>query len=132
MHEELLEIISEVSGIEKSKITGKTRSRIFMIPRQLLCYYLRKKYKYKLVEIAELFNAHHSSVIHSVKQIETMIFINDYETIRLIQLIDNKIKDHKISLPKKLIITIPNELDHMTIYAIISKQFNNCKVEISF
>lgn len=132
MHEKLLEIISEVSGIEKSKITGKIRSRNFMIPRQLLCYYLRKKYKYKYVNIAELFDAHHSSIIHSVKQIETMIFINDYETINLIQLVDSKIKDHKIDLPKKIVITVPNELDYMTIYSIISKQFNTCKVEVLF
>lgn len=132
MHEELLEIISEVSGIEKSKITGKIRSRNFMIPRQLLCYYLRKKYKYKYVNIAELFDAHHSSIIHSVKQIETMISIRDHETLSLITLVDAKIKDTLIDLPKKVIITIPNNLDYMTIYAIISKQFNNCKVEISF
>jgi hypothetical protein len=132
MHDELLSIISEVSGIEKDKITGKVRSRSFMIPRQLLCYYLRKKYKYKLVDIAQLFNAHHSSIIHSVKQIEIMISIRDHETISLITLIDNKIKDTLIDLPKKVILTIPNNLDYMTIFAVISKQFNNCKVEISF
>ena len=132
MHNELLEIISEVSEITQKDITGKVRSRKFMIPRQLLCYYLRKKYRYKLVDIAAIFNGHHSSIIHSIKQIDSMIFINDHETINLIQLIDNKIKDHKISIPKKIVLTIPNELDHMTIYAIISKQFNNCKVEIVF
>ena len=132
MHDELLSIISEVSGISKKDIIGKVRSRSFMIPRQLLCYYLRKKYKYKLVDIAQLFNAHHSSIIHSVKQIETMISINDHETISLIHLIDNKIKDHKIDLPKKIVITVPNELDHITIFSIVSKQFNSCKVEIVF
>lgn len=132
MHEELLSIISEVSGVSKKDITGKVRTRAFMIPRQLLCYYLRKKYKYKLIDIAAIFNGHHSSVMHSCKQIDTMIFIRDHETLSLINLVDAKIKESLIDLPKKVIVTIPNNLDYMVIFAIISKQFNNFKVEISF
>ena len=131
MHE-LVKIISEVSKIDAVKIIGKERFRPYMIPRQLLCYYLRKKYFLTLEAIGEIIEKHHSSVIHSIAVIENMISINDLETINLMVLIDQQLTINEPQLPKKIVITIPSGIDSFDIYDFLTANLVNCKVEIVF
>ena len=131
MHE-LIDIISKEAKIDSGKIIGKERCRPYMIPRQLLCYYLRKKYFLTLEAIGEIIGKHHSSVIHSIAVIENMVSINDPETISLMALIDQQLTANEPQQPKKIIITIPIGIDAFDICDFLNANLVNCKVEIVF
>ena len=131
MHK-LVKIISEAAKIDEAKILGKERYRPYMIPRQLLCYYLRKKYFLTLAAIGEIIGKHHSSVIHSIAVIENMVSINDPETINLMKLIDQQLAINNPKQPEKIVITIPSGIDAFDIYDFLNDNLVNCKVEIVF
>jgi len=131
MHE-LVKIISEAAKVDIDKIMGKERFRPYMIPRQLLCYYLRKKYFLTLEAIGKVIGKHHSSVIHSIAVIENMLSINDLETISLMALIDQQLAINNPQQPEKIIVTIPQGVDAFDIYDFLNANLVNCKVEIVF
>jgi hypothetical protein len=131
MHE-LIKVISEAAKIDIDKIIGKERFRPYMIPRQLLCYYLRKKYFMTLEAIGNVIGKHHSSVIHSIAVIENMISIKDTETISLMALIDQQLSINNPKQPEKIVITIPCGVDAFDIYDFLTDNLVNCKIEIVF
>ena len=130
--QELVKVISEAAKVDIDKIMGKERFRPYMIPRQLLCYYLRKKYFMTLQDIGKVIDKHHSSVIHSIAVIENMISINDPETINLMALIDQQLTANEPQQAKKIVLNIPCGVDAFDIYDFLTANLVNCKVEIVF
>ena len=108
----LLEAVQSVTGIKKENIIKKNRSRKLLYPRQVICYILKSYYEYTYKAIGRLFNQHHTSVMHSVSSIETMLFINDSIICELV----NNINAELINLGhfkgyKKLIVYVPINTD---------------------
>lgn len=130
-HIELIKIISEITGINENLILGKDRTRKIVNARQLLCYYLRIRYKYKLQTIGNLFNMHHSSIMHSICFIKTMIEINDQLILDYIKQIDLYILNSNINIPDKIIIQVDPLLNSNEIIAKLKKEYNTCDIEIS-
>ncbi|HAV93036.1 TPA: chromosomal replication initiator protein DnaA [candidate division WOR-3 bacterium] len=74
MAPDILKTVSEYYKIPESQITGKRRTASMVIPRQVSAYLMKKFTKLSLKEIAEyLGKKDHSTVIHAVKKIETML-----------------------------------------------------------
>ena len=129
-HEVLISIIAEICKISECDLIGKNRKRKNMVARQLLCYYLRKKFKYKLQVIANILDSHHSSIMHNITAIDNMIDTNDKITIELILLIDQYISESVINIPKKIIINIPDKYDYLALFDQIKKNYKYLNIEI--
>lgn len=69
--------VQNVTGYDMAALTKRNRSRKVLYPRQIIQFMLRSYYGYTFVRIGELFNQHHTSIMHSISSIETMISIND-------------------------------------------------------
>lgn len=130
-HIELLKIISSCTGIDEKMILSKHRGRKYVNARQLLCYYLRTKYKYRLQEIGNLFGMHHSSIMHNIQMIKTMLEINDKLICDYINKIDFEIMHSDINVPDKIVIHINPYLNSHEILTKLKKEYNTCKVEIA-
>ena len=70
-------IIQGITGYDKSALLKKNRSRKVLYPRQVICYILKIYYSMTFEAIGKIFNQDHTSVLHSVNTIQTMIDIND-------------------------------------------------------
>jgi hypothetical protein len=108
----LLEAVSIVTGINQEEIIKKNRSRKLLYPRQAICYFLKSYYGYTYKAIGRHFNQHHTSVMHSVSSIESMLFINDNIICDLV----NRINAELVNLGhfkgyKKLVVYVPIKTD---------------------
>ena len=65
----ILKSVSEVMNIPESDIKGKVKTKEIVLARQLYCYTSLKKTHKSLMEIGELVNRNHATVIHSQKKI---------------------------------------------------------------
>ena len=74
---QICEAVKNVTGYNINELTKKNRSRKFLYPRQIIAYFLRTYHNYTFKAIGQLFNQHHTSVMHSIESIEIMISIND-------------------------------------------------------
>lgn len=73
----LCKAVFNVTGYDMAALTKRNRSRKVLYPRQIIQFMLRSYYGYTFVRIGELFNQHHTSIMHSISSIETMVSIND-------------------------------------------------------
>lgn len=73
----LCQAVYNVTGFDMDALTKRNRSRKVLYPRQIIQFMLRSYYGYTFVRIGELFDQHHTSIMHSISSIETMISIND-------------------------------------------------------
>jgi len=73
----ICEAVQKVTGYNINDLTKRNRSRKVLYPRQVIAYFLRSYYGYTFKGIGMLFNQHHTSVMHSIESIESMISIND-------------------------------------------------------
>ena len=80
-NEQLLSIVSQVTGVGQKDILGKSRNRDVCLAKHLYCYFLREKFNLKLKQISSLMNNDHSTVLHSLKVIENMIWTKDDKTL---------------------------------------------------
>jgi len=71
------EAVKNVTGIEITQLVKRNRNRKYLYPRQIIQYFLRTYYGYTFVGIGELFNQHHTTVMHTISSVESMISIND-------------------------------------------------------
>lgn len=71
------------TSLEWKKISNnKNRSRLYVFPRQLFCYLVKKHYPtITLTDIAHYLEQDHSTVIHSVRKIENFVAIKDELTL---------------------------------------------------
>jgi len=108
----ICQAVQNVTGYNINDLTKRNRSRKVLYPRQIIAYFLRTYYNYTLKSIAMLFKQHHTSVMHSINSIETMISINDPIITDLITQINSELinlghfKGHK-----KVLMYVPIQTD---------------------
>lgn len=69
-------IIKEVAkyySISKDKLSAANRSQEVVLPRQIGMYLVRQLTNYSLPEIGKVFSKDHTTVLHSIKKIETLL-----------------------------------------------------------
>lgn len=108
--ENLLSVISFVSGLSEDEIRGQNRARGLVLCRHAYYFLAREKMGLKLAQIGEVFGSDHTTVIHGIKKVKDMISINDEITLNFINNINSCIKE-KYLIPTILMVSIPNELD---------------------
>lgn len=106
----ILESVSEITGVSKSKIQGVERYKKTMAARHLFCHFAKGKTNATLLQIGNMINRHHSTVINSLSLISDMIDIGDEETKNNIQKIDDYII-HKYQQDIILKIVLPFDVD---------------------
>ena len=122
---ELLRLISKVTNISEADILSRERKASFVLSRQILAYYLRYRYNYKLQQIGRFFNTHHTTILNSLSKIANMIDINDQLTISIMAELDNLISiNDTLTIPKKLTIQLSASHDSVMIAKMIEKEFN--------
>jgi hypothetical protein len=128
---ELLRLISIVTSISETDIMSRERKQSFVLSRQILTYYLRNRYNYKLQQIGKFFNTHHTTILNSLSKVANMIDISDSLTISIMSELDILIsKSEALNIPKLLTIQLkPNE-DSFEIAKMIEQQYN-CTVLIN-
>lgn len=106
----IMDIVSETTGVSKGKIQGKDRSKNVVFARHLFCYFAKTKASVTLVQIANMINRHHSTVINSLQLISDMIDIADEDTKNSMQKI-NKYILHELKEDIILKIVLPFNVD---------------------
>lgn len=87
-YEEVISIVSEYFGVDKSFVMGESRKKEYMIPRQVAMYLLKKKMNFTFERVWNIFNwRNHASVVYSCKKLETTIkkdqnLFNEVSTLR--------------------------------------------------
>ena len=87
--DDILIAVCEATGIDEADIRSKRRRREFVTARQVYCYIARKKTGISYCQIGEMLSDHehkynHATVMHSIKQVEGFLSINDKMTVSLI------------------------------------------------
>jgi hypothetical protein len=121
----ICQAVQIVTGYDINDLTKRNRSRKVLYPRQVIAYFLRSYYGYTFKGIGMLFNQHHTSVMHSIESIESMISINDPIITDLI----TKINAELINLGhfkghKKLVMYVPIQTDVERLKTLLIEKFN--------
>lgn len=124
--ENLLSVISFVSGSSEDAILKQNRTRGLVLCRHVYFYIAREKLGLKLAEIGEVFGCDHTTVIHGIRKIKDMISIEDEITCNLIDHVNLCIKE-KYLIPTKIFVSIPDKLNSNEIILAIEKM--GCSVE---
>jgi hypothetical protein len=108
--ENLLSVISFVSGLPEDAIRSQNRSRGLVLCRHAYYFLARQNMGLKLAEIGEVFGADHTTVIHGVQKVKDMLSIGDEITSQFIDQVNLCIAE-KYLIPTRLIISIPSEIE---------------------
>jgi len=125
--ENLLSVISFVSGLPEDAIRSQNRARGLVLCRHAYYFLARQKMGLKLAEIGEVFGADHTTVIHGVQKVKDMLSIEDEITLNFINNINSCIKE-KYLIPTILMVSIPSELDANQVIENIKKL--GCSIDI--
>jgi chromosomal replication initiation ATPase DnaA len=130
MIDKILTVCSNVSGIPEETIKGKNRFRSIVVVRQIFCYIAREHFNYGLVEIADVINKDHTTVIHSYRLIKNLLELKDSLIIDLYEAIMDKIReDRKNNL--KLSIVIHDMTNAKTIISDIISKYD-CEISVIY
>lgn len=124
--ENLLSVISFVSGISEDAIRSQNRARGLVLCRHAYFYIAREKMGLKLTEIGEVFGCDHTTVIHGINKVKDMISIQDEITCNMVDQVNLCIKE-KYLIPTKIFVSIPDNLNSDEIISTIEKM--GCSVE---
>ena len=108
--ENLLSVISFVSGLPEDAIRSQNRARGLVLCRHAYYFLARQNMGLKLAEIGEVFGADHTTVIHGVQKVKDMLSIGDEITSQFIDQVNLCIAE-KYLIPTRLIISIPSEIE---------------------
>jgi hypothetical protein len=108
--ENLLSVISFVSGLPEDAIRSQNRARGLVLCRHAYYFIARQNMGLKLAEIGEVFGADHTTVIHGVQKVKDMLSIGDEITSQFIDQVNLCIAE-KYLIPTRLIISIPAEIE---------------------
>jgi hypothetical protein len=108
--ENLLSVVSFVSGVPEDQIIGQNRARGLVLCRHAYYYIARQNMGLKLTEIGQFFGSDHTTVIHGINKVKDMISINDELTCNFIDQVNSCIKE-KYLIPTMVMVAIPAELE---------------------
>jgi Bacterial dnaA protein helix-turn-helix len=96
MAENIIDIVSDYYGVHKSKIHGKTRVWDVVHARQMACYMIRKYTNIPKLAIGrKYFGQDHSTIIHSIRVIESDIVTNNRGTKNDVRIISQAIEEQQ-------------------------------------
>lgn len=124
--ENLLLVISFVSGLSQDAILSQNRSRGLVLCRHAYFYIAREKLGLKLAEIGEVFGCDHTTVIHGINKVKDMLSIQDEITCNMVDQVNLCIKE-KYLIATKIFVSIPDKLNSNEIILAIEKM--GCSVE---
>jgi len=107
--ENLLSVISFVSGLSEDEIRSQNRARGLVLCRHAYYFLAREKMGLKLVEIGKFFGNDHTTVIHGITKVKDMLSIEDEITKQFIDQVNLCIQA-KYMIPTRLIVSIPSEI----------------------
>jgi hypothetical protein len=91
MNDEIIKLVEQIVceslNITPHQLHSKNRLKQFVFARHLFAYIMRKHYNFTFIEIAKYLNKHHATVMHSVKDTQNFVAINDYKTCNALKLI---------------------------------------------
>jgi hypothetical protein len=108
--ENLLSVISFVSGLPEDAIRSQNRGRGLVLCRHAYYFIARQNMGLKLADIGSLFGADHTTVIHGISKIKDMLSIGDEITQQFIDQVNLCIAA-KYLIPTRLILSIPSDID---------------------
>lgn len=130
--EQLLTIVSQVTGITESDIISNSRNRSVCLAKQLYAHYLRHKFNLLLKQISIIMKNDHTTVIHSIRTIENMIWIKDDKTLGYMKHIDNCLINLEASnLTRKIKVNIPIGCDIDRLKTVLIEQYG-CSIEFVY
>ena len=113
----LLQLVSEVTGIETNKICGRSRQREIVTARHLYFYFGRFYFGLKLVDMARLIGCHHAAVIHACDKVADMISIDDPIYIREHDRIRDKLtQERELRLLVPYSVNLAELIDHLAYF----------------
>lgn len=72
--ENLIRLVFNYFDVPTEMMKSKSRKREIIICRQFSSYFLRQEFnRLSLQKIADYFDQHHSSIVHSIKQINNLV-----------------------------------------------------------
>jgi hypothetical protein len=110
----LLSVISFVSGLPEDAIRSQNRARGLVLCRHAYYYIARKNMGLKLAEIGHFFGSDHTTVIHGINKVKDMINIGDEITCNFIEQVNSCIKE-KYLIPTMIMVAIPCQKDSQQI-----------------
>lgn len=131
-HEQLLSIVSQLTGVPNEVILSNSRKRNVTNAKQLYAYFLRYKFHLKLKQISGIMNNDHASVLHCLKVIENMKFIKDYIVLKYIDDIDTCLVNLEgLNYVRKLKVNVPIHCDIDRLKMALIEEFG-CSIEFVY
>ncbi len=90
----ILQHVCEHSGLLLDELLGKAQSREKVLHRQIAMYFCRKELKLSYIKIGEIFSKDHSTVMSSVKLIQTSIDNGKRDIIDPVESIRKRLRSH--------------------------------------
>ena len=122
----LLSVISFVSGQPENEILGTCRARSLVLCRHAYYHIAREKMGLKLAHMGLFFNRDHTTIIHGLNKVADMISIGDDITCQFIAQVNNCIKE-KYLIPTRIMVTIPHEADMDKVFQYL--ELNGCEID---
>ena len=85
-HKEIIKLVAKKYDVTTEQLLAKNRKRKITRARQVCCWIMKYHFNMQSVDIAYIFKAHHTSVLHSIRCVDDMIFtkemdVNDFKDI---------------------------------------------------
>lgn len=126
----LLSVISFVSGQPEEEILGSSRSRSLVLCRHVYYHIAREKMGLKLCQIGKFFDRDHTTIIHGLRKVKDMVSIEDEITCQFIEQVNHLIRE-KYLIPTRIMVTIPHDANIEKVYSFLNDQ--RCEIDkISF
>ena len=122
----LLNVISFVSGQPENEILGTSRSRGLVLCRHVYYHIAREKMGLKLTQIGSFFNRDHTTIIHGLNKVKDMVSIGDEITCHFLEQVNLCLKE-KYLIPTRIMVTIPHDAEMESIFQYLES--NGCEID---
>ena len=122
----LLSVISFVSGSSEDEIKGRSRARGLVLCRHVYYHIARNVMGLKLAQIGQYMGRDHTTIIHGLNKVNDMISIEDEITINFIEQVNNCINE-KYLIPTRVMVSIPHDKDHDAVISWLELQ--GCEID---
>jgi hypothetical protein len=131
-HQQLLLIVSQVTGVTQADILSRSRFREICIAKQLYAHFLRQKFKLKLKDISNIMHCHYATVLHSTNLINDLIWAKDKVIIGYINEIDTSLRAlDGLNFVRKIKVYAPIDCDMEGLKLALIEQFG-CSIEFVY
>lgn len=89
--EVIIEAVEKYFGMTLPEMKRRRRKRKFVLSRQMIAFFLCRYTKLKVMDIAELLEQDHTTVIHSRETIKDLLFTGNSEATSAVEAIENEV-----------------------------------------